>query len=464
MGGKGIVRVWGPTEYSNEIVQGQLKFQPMTDTMSAIEERWQNLISVDRLRQEPPPNEEDKGNEFLSDYYRVVFASSFRRLQDKTQVNPLASTDFVRKRLTHSFEVAAVGERIARVIAEMLDPRIGGNEYRDRFGKIVATACLLHDIGNPAFGHEGEAAIRKWADEVQDEIDDDFIDYRAFDGNAQGFRIAVRLQHHGKPHGLNLTAATLAATLKYPNLPKFDSNGRVKASVFNSEEEQFKEIQSCVGLEPGQRHPLSYVVEAADDIVNRLVDLEDGLKLGYIHYSEVVDLLDKSQNSASQQLLENMEKRRTSCDVGSDVEHQMWAFQDFRVNATREFAIECEEVFVNHIDALEEGTFDGDLVSAGEFADLYDELCELENKIFEKADIVRTEAGGKTAIEGLLRMYLESSRSDRKLFDRIPEYPILEGKKEGEQLEIVRRIVDYVSGMTDRYVISHYQQISGMSL
>jgi dGTPase len=235
---------------------------------------WRKLLNHDRLRTSTSPAAGDQDHEFLSDYYRVVFCSAFRRLQDKTQVSPLAPTDFVRRRLTHSVEVSVVGERMARVIANRLESHIGDN-FRDPMGRIVATACLLHDIGNPPFGHEGELAIRDWADTHNI----DSPDYRCFDGNAQGFRIAVRLQHQGKEYGLNLTAAVLSTVLKYPEAPvvaEYEErplNKRGKWSVFSSEWAHYDRVTSLVGLPPGQRHPLCFVVEAADDIVNRLIDI-----------------------------------------------------------------------------------------------------------------------------------------------------------------------------------------------
>tara|TARA_R100001143_G_C3360417_1_gene135092 strand:- start:8804 stop:10114 length:1311 start_codon:yes stop_codon:yes gene_type:complete len=436
--------------------------------MTAIEEKWEKLITGNRLRQEAPPSKDDEGNHFLSDFYRVVFSSSFRRLQDKTQVNPLASTDFVRKRLTHSFEVAVIGERIARVIAEKLKSRIGDKDYRDKFGKIVATACLLHDIGNPPFGHEGELEIRSWADKH----DITFADYRSFDGNAQGFRIAVRLQHHGKEYGMNLTASTLAAMLKYPNLPEFDFSKnpipklrkRGKSSVFQSEEHHFERVCEFVGLSEGQRHPLSYIVEAADDIVNRLVDLEDGMKLDYISYDQVKSVLAKHKSEYTTELLKKMEERRSLIDIGSEKDKNIWAYQDFRVNATTLFALECEKVFIENIEKLENGTFDSDLISGGKYCDFYKAIEELENSIFGKPDIVRIEAGGKKAISGLLDIYYNEASANTKLFETLPFYPSLNTDIEVDNEKDIRRIADYVSGMTDRYAINHFQQLSGMSL
>lgn len=276
--------------------------------MSSSADLWNRLLSTERLRPSSEPARGDEGNDFLSDYQRVVFSSSFRRLQDKTQVTPLATSDFLRKRLTHSVEVSVVGERMGRVLARRLTNRLPEGDQRDRLGKVVATACLLHDLGNPPFGHEGEQAVRSWVDERGLT----YADYRGFDGNAQGFRIAVRLQHQGKKHGMNLTAATLATMLKYPRVPSADETAnenrrkRGKWSVMSSEADHYERVRELVGLRPGARHPLSYVVEAADDIVNRLVDIEDALKVGLVSFQDVIDALSGAGVAKADELRDQM--------------------------------------------------------------------------------------------------------------------------------------------------------------
>lgn len=427
--------------------------------------KWDQLVSPKRLRPSGVTARGDQGNEFLSDYYRVVFSSAFRRLQDKTQVSPLAATDFVRRRLTHSVEVAVVGERMGRVLGKRLESRYSGNpsDFREYLGKIVATACLLHDIGNPPFGHEGELAIREWADS----IGVNSADYRCFDGNAQGFRIAVRLQHHGKAYGLNLTAATLATVLKYPRTPTFtpgtELHKRGKSSVMSSELHHYEEVRGLVGLSAGQRHPLSFVVEAADDIVNRLVDIEDAIKLRLIAYTDVCDVLSDTGSQHAIQLRDSMEGRRKSIDVGTQRKRELWAYQDFRVDAAASLAEACEEIFEREIDAIEGGSFTGDLVDACKHRDIYNALKDLEyERIFGDAAIVRVEAGGKTAIRGLLTLFHDEVARGSKLSETVPQFPKLAGEDCPD--ESVRRVVDYVAGMTDRFSIKLYQELAGMSL
>lgn len=437
---------------------------------------WSKYLTPERLRRSESPARGDEGNEFLSDYQRVVFSSAFRRLQDKTQVSPLATTDFVRRRLTHSVEVATVGERMGRVVARRLHERVG-QDVRDHFGKIVATACLLHDIGNPPFGHEGEMAIREWAEQVVGDGGHDSSDYRAFDGNAQGFRIAVRLHHHGKPYGANLTSAALACMVKYPkeaqvlrapqSAPKLTKRG--KFGYLGSEATHFAKVVELTGLRPGQRHPLSFVMEAADDIVNRLVDLEDGLKLGLVEYDEILAALTKASGDLADKLKSQMTARYDSVKFGSQRERQQLAYQHFRAEAVAAFADSCEHAFVENIEKIEQGAFECDLMEKAACSSVYSALKELEySRIFDHPSIVRVEAGGKVAVRELLRMLYSEVRNNSKLAKMIPEPPLLEEELrekvfKDEDLSM-QRVVDYVSGMTDRFAVDLYQQLSGVAL
>lgn len=421
-------------------------------------------MSPERLRASSEPVRGDEGNDFLSDYQRVVFSSSFRRLQDKTQVTPLAASDFLRRRLTHSVEVSVVGERMGRVLARRLAERLPDGDQRDRFGKVVATACLLHDLGNPPFGHEGEQAVRAWADERGIECPD----YRGFDGNAQGFRIAVRLQHQGKGYGMNLTAATLATMLKYPRVPSEDETSnpkrrkRGKWSVMSSEAHHYERVRQIVGLEAGSRHPLSFVVEAADDIVNRLVDIEDALKVGLVTFEDVCDALGSVHGKRAQELKDQMVERRNELD---QEDREMLAYQRFRVNAGAALAESCENLFEEEVDLIETCEFDRALVETCELSELYGAIETLENaKIFGDTEIVRVEAGGKAAISKLLNLLYDEVREGSKLGATVPDYLSLDHEEEDGDLRDVRRVVDYVSGMTDRFAVTLFQQLSGTSL
>lgn len=426
---------------------------------------WTQALTGSRLRASGSPARGDEGNQFLSDYYRVAFSSAFRRLQDKTQVNPLADTDFVRRRLTHSVEVATVGERMGRVTATRLQDRLQ-DDHREAFGRIIATASLLHDIGNPPFGHEGEVAIREWADRAARE----YADYRCFDGNAQGFRVAVRLQHHGKPYGMNLTAATLASTLKYPWQAQLDeaappARNRKGFSILDSELQTYEKVADLVGLDAGRRHPLCLLVEAADDIVNRLVDLEDGIKLGLVAYQDILDVLDSVGCTTSRKLLREIETRRRSIDSGTKSDKEQLAYQHFRAECIAEMADACEVTFVSRVSDVEDGSLAKDLIEHTELSGLYSALKALEyGSIFGDSRIVRVEAGGRTAVTGLLDQLIEEVRRETKLGDTIPRAPLLPNEEDDVPRRAVECVIDYVAGMTDRFAIDLYQELSGVSL
>lgn len=273
---------------------------------------WQNLLSDFRFGERkisPNPNRPP----WQYDFDRIIFSSAFRRLQDKTQVFPLSSSDYVRTRLTHSLEVTVVGRSLGDRIGLFLHEQgVLEDAHYSKIGQIVAAATLAHDIGNPPFGHSGEDAIQSWFEnsptikahlsELKDTEKSDFLNY---EGNAQGFRVLTRLQMHRDQGGMRLTAATLAAFTKYPvqaphlNEPrKHKGISTKKFGFFQSEKEIFETVAEKTGLirrrdEPNCwcRHPLAFIVEAADDISYRLVDLEDAFRLGLISYQEIEDIV-----------------------------------------------------------------------------------------------------------------------------------------------------------------------------
>jgi dGTPase len=269
---------------------------------------WLQLLSADRLGMTRRASADPARSAFQIDSDRIVFCSAFRRLQDKTQVFPLADNDYVRTRLTHSLEVASVARSLgARVGAQICQrSEVSDQFHASDFGAIVSAAALAHDLGNPPFGHSGEDAIRHWfrsspvAHPVRDELtDNQRADLDRYEGNAQGFRLISRLQMPDNP-GLRLTHATLGAFTKYPreSLLPADADpagaGVKKFGFFQSELPLFQETAEQLGLlrrHPTAawwaRHPLVFLVEAADDICYRLVDFEDGYRLKHLSYDEV---------------------------------------------------------------------------------------------------------------------------------------------------------------------------------
>jgi len=262
---------------------------------------WQQLLSSGLAGQKSIFTTEPSRSAFERDYDRIIFSHPFRRLQDKTQVHPLPEHDFVHTRLTHSLEVSSVGRSLGKKVGEVIvqrHPELSNHFSSFDFGAVVAAGALTHDLGNPPFGHAGEEAIsdffrhHEFGKSFQNEVSEaQWADLINFEGNAQGFRILNKNQY-----GLKLTFATLAAFTKYPCPSLFDQRDKSKKSqkkfgFFQTEKESFKEVAEQVGLTVQSesnwgRHPLTFLVEAADDICYSIIDLEDGCSLGLVSYEE----------------------------------------------------------------------------------------------------------------------------------------------------------------------------------
>jgi dGTPase len=276
---------------------------------------WQRFTSVERLRptRVTGPTPLDARTEFENDFDRVIFSSSFRRLRNKAQVFSLEPHDFVRTRLTHSIEVSTIGRSLGEGAAAALQERYPALHIlspRD-VGAIVATACLLHDIGNPPFGHSGEKAIGGWfalntesGMKLKLGDDQEKFDVTMFEGNAQAFRIATRLQWSGQDFGMNLTVATLSTLIKYPcasnRVQPSGPKPLKKFGYFKADAPTFQTVRSLTGLGDGvRRHPLTYLMEAADDIAYATGDIEDVLKKGFVDYETIRESLIRAQSEES---------------------------------------------------------------------------------------------------------------------------------------------------------------------
>lgn len=280
-------------------------------------EHWARLFNAQRLGSDKQaPVQDSARTSFHKDYDRLVFSHSFRQLNQKTQVHPLTNQLGIHTRLTHSLEVSCIGRSLGMMSAEKLHDRLAGGlpigVSPADVGVIVQAACLAHDIGNPPFGHAGEYAIRDWfmhteRRSVLEHLSaEERLDLLAYEGNAQGFRLLVRNEHHPDKGGMRLTCATLGAFMKYPwqashsNTIDSDNNYAIdkvqKFGSFVSEAQQLEELAACLQLPRSQlhdgfaRHPLAYLLEAADDICYALIDLEDGIQLNMLNFTEVAEI------------------------------------------------------------------------------------------------------------------------------------------------------------------------------
>ncbi|MDN5645888.1 MAG: deoxyguanosinetriphosphate triphosphohydrolase, partial [Acinetobacter sp.] len=266
--------------------------------------RWLELLSTVRIGSKKQ-NTELARSPFHKDYDRIIFSQSFRQLNRKTQVHPLTQHDGIHTRLTHSLEVSCIGRSLGMLAAEKIKDELPIWISPADVGAIIQAACLAHDIGNPPFGHAGEYAIREWFDDVShgnflEKLSaEEQADVRQFEGNAQGLRLLTKIDYHPNDGGMRLTYATLGAYLKYPWLSKtIESQGntpaskRAKFGCYQAEKEILQQIAEQLGLiQLGEyhycRHPLTYLLEAADDICYALIDLEDGIILNMLSYEEV---------------------------------------------------------------------------------------------------------------------------------------------------------------------------------
>ena len=439
---------------------------------------WKTLLSPKRKGQKPGVSAESSRSAFEQDYDRIIFSHPFRRLQDKTQVHPLPEHDFVHTRLTHSLEVSSVGRSLGKRAGEIIlqrHPELSRDFSLFDFGAIVAAAALAHDLGNPPFGHAGEDSISdfflhhpgglRFKSEVTDTQWHDLI---KFEGNAQGFRILNK-----EEYGLRLTFACLGAFTKYPCASHFPARDKSRKSqkkygFFQSEIEAFKEVASDLDLLPSGdhawcRHPLAFLVEAADDICYSIIDMEDGCRLGLLTFEETVDLL-------SGILRDKLDKNK----LGStkDLNQKLGVL---RALAIGELIDACIEIFLSHEKGLLDGSFDQALTDLCVFHDSLSEISKVSiARIYHAKHVVEIEASGHQILPGLLEEFTEagvhiiSNKHSRKYNNlRLllpPDIASSISARPADVYQMLRSVTDFISGLTDRHALSLYRRIKGISL
>jgi dGTPase len=426
----------------------------------------------------------DARTEFENDYDRVIFSSSFRRLRNKAQVFSLEPHDFVRTRLTHSIEVSTIGRSLGEGAASALLRTYSslGLVPRD-VGTVVATACLLHDIGNPPFGHSGEKAIGAWFGRNIDakkrlKMSDpqERADLTMFEGNAQALRVATRLQWSGQDYGMNLTVATLSALVKYPCSSSAVSSKGPKAlkkfGYFKTDTFTFDKIRSSTGLEEHRRNPLTYLMEAADDLAYAAGDIEDVLKKGFVDYGTIRETLGLARSIESKECVEKFldEPYRDEFNDLEIRERRQLAVQRFCQMAIRLMMKSVINAFLDSYSAIMKGTFQYDLVSVMSMKDLHEALTKImSDNVYSHIEIADREQTARNVVAGLLSAIIEElqDRPDGPLA-RSTYRPARAHKGESddvsENYRIAQRAADYVAGMTDGHALAQYQRISGMRL
>ena len=440
---------------------------------------WGKLINDKRLGLERFYNENNQStrSDFRRDYDRLVFSSPFRRLQNKTQVFPLPGSVFVHNRLTHSLEVSCVGRSMADSIALELKKRHADTvepALFDNLGDIVAAACLAHDLGNPPFGHSGEKAIATFFSEGDGRklksmlTPHQWADLTNFEGNANSFRTLVHQFAGRRPGGFAMTYSMLAAIVKYP----YDSTlagEKGKFGFFATEAETYRRVADELGilrLDAPQgstryaRHPLVYIVEAADDICYEVMDLEDAHKLKILSTAEVMDtLLSYIPADRLDHVLMIMES----------VEDPNEKIGYLRSSVIGSLVNSCARAFLDNEQAILAGTFNGPLID--HINDLerqaYNRSVQLSwEKIYCAADVVDIELAGNRIITFLLEKLIHAVVNpglnySHLLLSRVPEQFDVH---DHDLFTKIQAVVDHVSAMTDVYALDLYRRLNGMSL
>jgi dGTPase len=420
---------------------------------------WPRLLTPARLGRSDAGGKTGHTS-FERDFDRVLFSRPFRRLQDKTQVFPMPANDHVHNRMTHSLEVASVGRSLGKRAGYEVIRRHGLDGYHAAdLGDIVAAACLMHDLGNPPFGHAGEDAIGAWfrGAELPELSEHEREDLRNFEGNAQTFRIVARLENHPGEGGMQLTCATLAAVAKYPQ-PAPERRRRAgvahkKFNYFASETALFAEVAERVGLAevaPGvwRRHPLAWLVEAADDICFHILDAEDGWLLGLFAYEEIVELLRPLSGEPP------MRDERSA--VG-------W----MRAKAIGKLVDECVDAFLGNEAALLGEGLPRPLAATIPSAPALARVGELSRKrCYGAPEVLRVELAGYRVLGELLGIFVPAALATEPDARQAKVRALLPAAVRAAPTPYLRAlaVTDYVAGMTDGFAVRTWRELTGVEL
>ncbi len=420
-------------------------------------------------------------SEFERDFDRIVFSAPFRNLQDKTQVFPLPEDDFVHTRLTHSLEVSSVGRSLGKSSGEFLlskYPQLTEIAITSGdVGAIVAAAALAHDIGNPPFGHAGEEAISDFfrlhaCGKVWEKLlsQDEWADVVNFEGNAQGFRMLV-----DKENGLRISAAALAAFTKYPRSssdpnPDQSRKSQKKYGFFTDQAPQYKQLADELGILPlGEkswaRHPLAFLVEAADDICYSIIDLEDGCTLGLVPLEKCIELL------------AGIVGEKFSAEKVAAIKTPAQKLAVLRALAINQLIQETVDAFISREEMMLRGEFDQALTDTIPSTPVLAKISSLSvEKIYRSKPVLEKEAAGFQVLEGLLEVFSRAlyhrfydpenfSGKDKSILRLLPEAFWIQARdKPVNPYPLLRVLMDWVSGMTDKYALSLYRRVKGIAL
>ena len=437
---------------------------------------WERLLSIKRFGLENYENaNKEKRTEYQRDYDRLIFSSPFRRLQNKTQVFPLPGSVFVHNRLTHSLEVSSVGRSIGENVGRELRKKHPQTDaHFEEIGSIVSAACLAHDLGNPPFGHSGEEAIStyfsegkgKYLQPLFEKENGRWSDFIFFDGNANAIRLLMHQFRGRRKGGFAMTYSTIASIVKYPYSSEL-SEGKNKFGFFASEEEDYKQIATELGIiqvsdNPFKyaRHPLVYLVEAADDICYQVMDIEDAHKLHLISTEKAKELLFSFFDEGKR--LRRLNTLSYVTDINEQIAYLRASVIGLLVDA-------CSVVFIENETSILRGSFKGSLIKMlpDQYKNAYNNCSHFAaENIYRSKDVLDVELAGYRIIGFLLESFIKAVKNpqhsySKLLLDRIPEQYDIDAKTLYGK---VQTIVDYISGMTDVYALDLYCKLTGIGL
>ena len=454
--------------------------------------KWDRLLNVEYFREK---NIENQLDELKKDSSKIIFSSAFRRLQNKTQIYPLESNDFVRTRLTHSIEVST----IAQIIGNKIEKRLIEidelpKEKKGMIENILKAASLVHDIGNPPFGHYGEFIIhdfytKYFAEKFKNNINfygypwslEEIYDFEKFEGNAQAFRLLKKLQYLRDENGLNLSFQTLATIIKYPRsstegCKKNKDTSYKKFGYFSSEKKSFEKIFDTLGIKnkDGEmvRYPLVYLLEAADDIAYTIADIDDGCKKGVLGLDIIKNKLIKYcdlKDQKEREILESLDVIEVDLDYPKPFEIAIQVtrkkLQDFMMDSV-------VDTFIDYYDGIMKGDYKGELLKDSKASWVEYAFRELLEILINEKEVIKLEVAGDRIIRVLLKEFTDAVASpnrdimgtkEQKLFRLMSsnyrflmkKYPDTKNKLYNE----LHLVTDFICGMTDSYALDLYQAI-----
>jgi len=441
--------------------------------MNNLKQDWKKLLSTKRFSFDYENNKtfikqsidnDDYRSQFHQDYDRIIFSNSFRRLSRKTQVHPLSTNDHVHNRLTHSLEVASVGRSLGLMAGSLLQKRIDTSINPYDVSYIIQTACLAHDIGNPPFGHTGEDIIKNYFKINRNSIylqsisDIHHLDFEHFDGNAQSFRIISKLENNFNKGGMRLCFSTLGCLVKYPR----SSHNTEKFSFFQSEKDIFQEIFDDLGLIRGDviyRHPLSYLMEVADDICYSLLDIKDAIELQIISLKDVLGIFKMFNLDRYEKIINSNQSESKKASI----------LVAFCINALSKHSM---EIFESKLDALLTNQ-SKHLIDMFSNKGLQEGIQEAKNfgyeNIFHTANKKIINLGIKSKITFLLDSLIKAIYDEEHNNISNTQKEILKimgddkPNKQDHLYNKYQRIVDYISGMSDNYLLITYDLVKKIS-